>query len=860
MSPSQCGSSGNEDHPMNASSVYDHPMGAMGRVLLLLLALLSTTACRDDIGVPVAEWTLAVEGESEAVPVHLPTHLDPHLPRAHTRYVLRAEVDPGPLQGQALRLVIPHFEGITELQVDGERALPVQYEPIEIYRHAGPHVWDLPEGSGVAPTLHLALTVDHHWTQSGWLGTVPQLRRRDRLGGHALAVLVVNDFTAVATFASLLLIGIMALGVYRADRSVDSYLWFSVQLLSASYYPLHVSGYSQGLLGPYDTLLLALLLDLALYAAVRFTEAEFGTSQPRRIRPWTVGLAAAWLAALVTFDPFWIGVIGGRATVIYLGAVFTYQLWTGIGLVRRAEPPRGAVLFLSSWVALALTAAFDGIAWLGLGEPLGGVRGGCVGLGAFALVSALRLTREHVRSIVTTDHLNRQLERRVDALEAKRREVEELNVRLRDQMSHRSRQLFALLSQLPNAGVNPRLQLLPGDEINGRYRVTHELGAGGMGVVYAVLRLADEMPLALKITVQGDAWGLARLAREAEIAMLVDHPNVVAVTDVDIDPRRGFLYMVMEHVDGPSLAEHKQGFGQDQDWALDVLRQLASGLAALHAAGVVHRDLKPANVLLVMSDAHEGPRVKLTDFGISRTLEPNGAPSDVRPEDSDVMMPVVRSKALDPATRRLLDAEVRGQAAEASLVQHERLATRPPRMQDPSAVHDESTRELRVEEVKELELWEPSSPLTQAGCIVGTPVFMAPELGLDPPVISAAADIFSFGVLAHQLLTGQRPYAEPPVMAVAEGRPPPEPQLALGLIPRPLHAPLRACLSFDAGARPSAARLAEVIEALIARPRAGHAGLPVDLVEVGEHRVRVKDPDAPRPRDHETSPPEPHAA
>ncbi|MEM9454022.1 MAG: protein kinase [Myxococcota bacterium] len=852
-------------------------MGVIGRMLLLLLALSSMTACRDDLDLPVAEWTLAVEGEPEAIPVHLPTHLDAHLPRDNTRYVLRAQVDPGPLRGQALRLVIPHFEGITELLVNGERALPVQYEPIEIYRHAGPHVWDLPEASSVAPTLRLVLTVDHRWTQSGWLGTVPQLRRRGRLGGHALAVLVVNDFTAVATLASLLLIGIMSLGVYRADRSVDSYLWFSVQLLSASYYPLHVSGYSQVLVGPYDTLVVVLLLDLALYAAVRFTEAEFGTNEPSRIRPWTVGLAVTWLAALVTFDPFWIGVIGGRATVLYMGAVFTYQVWTGISLVRRTERPRGAVLFLSSWVALALTAAFDGIAWLGLGEPLGGVRGGCVGLGTFALISALRLTREHIHSIMTTDHLNRQLERRVDALEIKRGEIEELNVRLRDQMSHRSRQLFALLSQLPNAGVNPRLQLMPGDVINGRYRVTHELGAGGMGVVYAVLRLADEMPLALKITVQGDAWGLARLAREAEIAMLVDHPNVVAVTDVDIDPRRGFLYMVMEHVDGPSLAEHKQGFGQDQDWALDVLRQLASGLAALHTAGVVHRDLKPANILLVMNDADEGPRVKLTDFGISRTLEPSGDPSETRPEDSDVMMPVVRSKALDPATRRLLDAEVRGQAAAASLAQHEQLVPRPRRVQDPAAAHDESTRELRVDEVKELELWEPSSPLTQAGCIVGTPVFMAPELGLDPPVISAAADIFSFGVLAHQLLTGRRPFTEPPVMAVAEGRPPPEPQLALKALPGPLHAPLRACLSFDSGSRPSAARLAEVVEALIARRRAGlsaglsaglpaglsaglPAGLPAEMVEVGEHRVRAKDPDAPRPREHETSPPEPHAA
>ena len=524
-------------------------------------------------------------------------------------------------------------------------------------------------------------------------------------------------------------------------------------------------------------------------------------------------------------------------------------------------------------LALGATSAFDGIAWMGFGEPLGGVRMACLGLGVFALLNSLRLAGEHSHSMGTTDDLNVQLARRVEALETKQREVQALNERLREQMSHRSRQLFSMLSQLGTRNnATPQLRLQPGDLVAGRYRVMYELGAGGMGVVYAVLRQADEMRLALKVTMQSDAWGLARLAREAEIATKVDHPHVVALIDVDIDPQRGFLFMVMEHVDGPSLAEHKQGFGRDRKWALDVLGQVASGLAALHAVGVVHRDLKPANVLLG-ARADGGLQVKITDFGISRSLDVDGMarPADTRPEDSDVHMPVVRSGTLDPATRRLLDAQLRGQAAEESLAQHEHTDRRARSLRRTEGGDDleGSTRPLRVEEVRELELWEPSSPLTQAGSIVGTPVFMAPELALDPPLISPAADVFSFGVLAHQLLTGQRPFAEPPVMMVAEGRKlPPELDLDLEGIPIGLRATLRACLSLDPDARPSAARLVEVFRELsqtVGGELDGYASRPfpriqLDHIAVSQIEItRSRDADTPRRRHHDTSPPE-HAA
>jgi serine/threonine protein kinase len=853
-------------------------MGGLRCWLLFVAVLAWLPACGgSSTRVPLTRWTLTVEGSNAEVPVQLPRHLDEHLPATTTRYVLRTEIPrealPGGPRPPALKLVIPYFEGLAELYVDGEHANAGHHQPVDRYRHAGPHLWRLPPLPPGDEPLRLELRVDHRWTQSGWLGTVPRLEPAKQLDLHVLAIVAFNDFGAVATVSALLLIGLMSLWVWRADRKRRRpYLWFAVQLIAAAYYPLHVSGYSQFLVGPYDTLLLALMLDVALISAVTFTHAEFGRqlgSSPKAW-PWLMVAGAVATLALVSADPFRITFVGARATILFLGVVSLYQIAMGLRLVRREPRPPGSTVFLAEWLILGFSSAFDGVAWLGLGEPLGGVRAACLGLGAFALLNSLRLASEHSLSMGTTDDLNVQLARRVEALETKQREVQELNERLREQMSHRSRQLFSMLSQLGTRNnATPQLRLQPGDLVAGRYRVMYELGAGGMGVVYAVLRQADEMRLALKVTVQSDAWGLARLAREAEIATKVDHPNVVALIDVDIDPQRGFLFMVMEHVDGPSLAEYKQGFGRDRKWALDVLGQVARGLSALHAVGVVHRDLKPANVLLVVRP-DGGLQVKITDFGISRSLDTE-VRVEARPEDSDVHMPVVRSGALDPATRRLLDAQLRGQAAEASLAQHESTDRRRRSQRRTEADEgDESTRPLRVEEVRELELWEPSAPLTQAGSIVGTPVYMAPELALDPPLISPAADVFSFGVLAHQLLTGQRPFAEPPVMMVAEGRKlPPELDLDLEGIPIGLRATLRACLSLDPDARPGAARLVEVFRELavvVGGELDGYASRPfprfqLDQMEVSQIEItRSHDRDAPRRRPHETSPPEPHVA
>ncbi|MCZ7680852.1 MAG: serine/threonine protein kinase [Sandaracinaceae bacterium] len=126
--------------------------------------------------------------------------------------------------------------------------------------------------------------------------------------------------------------------------------------------------------------------------------------------------------------------------------------------------------------------------------------------------------------------------------------------------------------------------------------------------------MTDEQRLALKIvTGEVSAAQAARFAREAEIGARVHHRHVLPIVDVGIAD--GVPFLAMELAEHGSLEEQRARFG-DATWALPLLAQIAEGLAALHALGVVHRDLKPANVLF--TTAEDGATVaKISDFGIS---------------------------------------------------------------------------------------------------------------------------------------------------------------------------------------------------------------------------------------------------
>ncbi|MCI0403487.1 MAG: protein kinase, partial [Acidobacteria bacterium] len=148
------------------------------------------------------------------------------------------------------------------------------------------------------------------------------------------------------------------------------------------------------------------------------------------------------------------------------------------------------------------------------------------------------------------------------------------------------------------------------------YRVTHKLGAGGMGEVY---RARDERlgrDVALKVLPEGfgrDPDRMARFEREAHLLASLNHPNIAAIHG--LEEAAGTRFLVLELVEGETLAEQLARGSLPVAEALKLAQQIAEALEAAHEKGVVHRDLKPANIKVTP----EG-RVKLLDFGLAKAL------------------------------------------------------------------------------------------------------------------------------------------------------------------------------------------------------------------------------------------------
>jgi serine/threonine-protein kinase len=161
-----------------------------------------------------------------------------------------------------------------------------------------------------------------------------------------------------------------------------------------------------------------------------------------------------------------------------------------------------------------------------------------------------------------------------------------------------------------------------GTVIADTYEVTNLLGHGGMGAVWAAQhRRLPGKRVAVKVLLGAttDPESLARFRREAEIASRIGHPNIIEVLDFHSLPS-GTPYMILEYLDGESLASRLRRGPMSLDAALELARQVGSALHAAHRADVVHRDLKPDNIFLVPSDAGGvvADRVKVLDFGISK--------------------------------------------------------------------------------------------------------------------------------------------------------------------------------------------------------------------------------------------------
>jgi len=180
------------------------------------------------------------------------------------------------------------------------------------------------------------------------------------------------------------------------------------------------------------------------------------------------------------------------------------------------------------------------------------------------------------------------------------------------------------------------MPLQPGMRL-GPYEVTAAIGAGGMGEVYRARDTSLNRDVAIKVlpeAVAGDADRLARFQREAEALAALNHPNIAHV--YGLEKSGGTPAIVMELVEGPTLADRIAQGPVPVDEALLIARQIAEALEAAHEQSIIHRDLKPANIKV-----KDDSTVKVLDFGLAKALEPSRQGS---PDAMDA--PTVRSPAV----------------------------------------------------------------------------------------------------------------------------------------------------------------------------------------------------------------------
>jgi Tol biopolymer transport system component len=185
------------------------------------------------------------------------------------------------------------------------------------------------------------------------------------------------------------------------------------------------------------------------------------------------------------------------------------------------------------------------------------------------------------------------------------------------------------------------MALAPGTRL-GPYEVTAQIGAGGMGEVYQARDTNLKRQVAIKVlpdAVATDPERLARFQREAEVLAALNHPNIAHIHG--LEKADGVTALVMELVEGPTLADRIARGPIPVDEALPIAKQIADALEAAHDQGIIHRDLKPANIKV-----REDGTVKVLDFGLAKALAPETGGAAAGGSSSLSMSPTITTPAM----------------------------------------------------------------------------------------------------------------------------------------------------------------------------------------------------------------------